>query len=391
MIPIMKKTLLLAALVMLSLGAFAQKGDKGPFVTGKAFDHWFISVGGGVNIYAGEFDSEAKIGKRLAPALDVSLGKWFTPAVGARLQYSGLSAKGATVAGAPFAGGAINNRYLSEKFNVNFIHADFLWNISSAIGGQRSDRFWEFIPFAGFGGAVASANGNDNMELALTAGLTNKIRITDALSANLELRGMMVNQRFDGTSGGSRVEGMGTTTLGLSYKFGKKRKFDKHEYVAPADYTTHDSRIETLREELAGANRKIGELTNDLNAAKRAAAVSSVSTVESRLEIPKTYIFFNLDSYAISDEAQVNIGHLANALKEMSPARKIKLIGSADRATGSEEYNMELSRKRARAVCDALVAKGVDASKLEIIALGGANEPVDKNKPMLDRHVVVVE
>ncbi len=387
----MKKTLLLATLVMLSPGAFAQKGDKGPFVTGKAFDNWFISVGGGVNIYAGEYDSEAAIGKRLAPALDVSLGKWFTPAVGARLQYSGLSAKGATVADAPFAGGgAIGNRYLSEKFNVNFIHADFLWNISSAIGGQRIDRFWEFIPFAGFGGAVASANDNNNAELAFTAGLTNKIRITDALSANLELRGMMVNQRFDGTSGGSRLEGMGTTTLGLTYKFGKKRKFDTHAYVAPAaDYTAYDNRIEALRGELADANRKIGELTNDLNAAKRAAV--TVPTVESRIEIPKTYIFFDLDSYAISDKEHVNIGHLANALKGMSPGRKIKLIGSADRATGSEEYNMELSRKRARAVCDALVAKGVDASKLEVIALGATNEPLDKNKPMLDRHVVVVE
>ncbi len=390
MTSIMKKTFLLAALAMLSLGASAQKGEKGPFITGKAFDNWFISAGGGANIYFGEFDSEAKLGKRLAPALDVSLGKWFTPEVGARLQYSGLSAKGATVAGARFAGSdVVGNSYLSEKFNVNFVHADFLWNISSAIGGQRSDRFWEFIPFTGFGAAFASDNDHKDAELAFTAGLTNKIRVTDALSVNLEMRGMMVNQRFEGTSGGTKLEGMGATTLGLTYKFGKKRKFEKHEYAAPVDYTPYNNRIETLRAELADANKKIEKLTYDLNEAKR--DVGTTTTVKPRVEIPKTYIFFRLNSHVISDQAHVSIDNLAKTLKEMSPARKFKVIGSADRATGSEKYNMELSRKRAQAVRDALVAKGVDASKLEVIALGGANEPLDKNKPMLDRHVVVVE
>ena len=391
MTSIMKKTFLLATLVMLSLGAFAQKAEKAPYITGKAFDHWFISVGGGVNMYFGEFDREAKFGKRLAPALDVSLGKWFTPAVGARLQYSGLSTKGVTVAGAPFAGtDVINNRYLSEKFNINFIHADFLWNISSAIGGQRIDRFWEFIPFAGFGAAFASANDRKNTELAFTAGLINKIRITDALSVNLELRGMIVNQSFDGTSGGSKWEGMGSTTLGLTYKFGKKRKFDKYEYIAPANYAPYNERIEALSGDLAEADRKIDDLTSQLNEAKKASAATPTQ-VKLRIEIPQTYIFFGLNSYVISDRAQVNIDNLAKALKDMSPDRKIKLIGSADRSTGTEQYNMELSRMRAQAVRDALVAKGVDASKFEVVALGDTNEPLDKSKPMLDRCVIVVE
>ena len=32
--------------------------------------------------------------KRLAPALDIAVGKWFTPGIGLRVAYNGLQAKG---------------------------------------------------------------------------------------------------------------------------------------------------------------------------------------------------------------------------------------------------------------------------------------------------------
>lgn len=41
--------------------------------------NWFIGVDGGAQVYFGEFDSECKFGDRLAPALNIYVGKWFTP------------------------------------------------------------------------------------------------------------------------------------------------------------------------------------------------------------------------------------------------------------------------------------------------------------------------
>ena len=59
---------------------------RGPYQTNRFFDNIFIGVAGGVNIYHGENDSYGSFGKRLAPALDISVGKWITPSVGLRAQ-----------------------------------------------------------------------------------------------------------------------------------------------------------------------------------------------------------------------------------------------------------------------------------------------------------------
>lgn len=53
----------------------AQESKRGPYETYKFFDNWFISAGGGVNLYEGEEDNQGKLGKRLAPTWDLSLGK----------------------------------------------------------------------------------------------------------------------------------------------------------------------------------------------------------------------------------------------------------------------------------------------------------------------------
>lgn len=45
-----------------------------------------------------------KFGDRLSPALDIGFGKWFTPGIGVRFMYSGLTIKGATQNGSHSTG-----------------------------------------------------------------------------------------------------------------------------------------------------------------------------------------------------------------------------------------------------------------------------------------------
>jgi len=389
----MKKITLVALMVTFSLGAFAQGGERGPFLTNRFRDNWFVSAGGGVNLYYGEADRSVKLGKRLAPALDVAVGKWFTPSIGARLEYSGLSAKGGTPRiNAPFAVGSLvkngTKSYFPKKFGYTFVHADFLWNISTALGGYKPSRRWEFIPFAGFGPAWAkSTNSADSKrtihEMALTGGLINKIRLGHALDLNLEGRGMLVKQTFDGVTGGRRGEGMLSVTAGLTYKFGK-RDFSKPVVTPPADYSAYNDRIRLLENDLNSQKAKADQLARDLAAARNAKPAAATQYV-----FPKVAVFFPLGKATLSKKELVNIDYIAAAIKKLPAGQKVVLDGNADPNTGTRKGNMALSERRAKAVHDALVKAGVNPSQLSIVANGDTKEPMGHNQPALNRVLII--
>lgn len=67
--------------------------DKFKVETNRFWSNWFVSAGGGVNLYFGDHDKQVKFGKRLAPAVDVAIGKWFTPGIGVRFAYSGFRSR----------------------------------------------------------------------------------------------------------------------------------------------------------------------------------------------------------------------------------------------------------------------------------------------------------
>ena len=102
----MKKTFLCAVIFALVSGSvYAQSGDIGNneegsdkhrVETNRFWDNWFISMGGGAQVYFGDHNRQMSFGDRLSPALDIAVGKWFTPGIGVRVMYSGLSLKGAT-------------------------------------------------------------------------------------------------------------------------------------------------------------------------------------------------------------------------------------------------------------------------------------------------------
>lgn len=61
---------------------------RGPYETNRFGDNWFIGVAGGVNLFLNEGYEPA-----FGPSIDANFGKWFTPSVGMRMGYQGLSSK----------------------------------------------------------------------------------------------------------------------------------------------------------------------------------------------------------------------------------------------------------------------------------------------------------
>ena len=96
----MKKGLLFILLAAVSVCLPAQEKENAAksyrVETNRFGANWFISGGVGAQMYFGDNDGKADFGKRLAPALDIAVGKWFTPGIGLRVAYNGLQAKGAT-------------------------------------------------------------------------------------------------------------------------------------------------------------------------------------------------------------------------------------------------------------------------------------------------------
>lgn len=388
----MKRFLLSTLFLALSAGAFAQveiieetvQNRRGPYLTNRFFDNWFLSAAGGVQVYWGENDSYGSFGKRLSPALDVSLGKWITPSVGLRIQYSGLQARGWGLGQTPYARSYAGEGMYKERFSIASLHGDVLWNISNALGGFREDRTWSFVPFAGFGGIRSWANDTHKNELAMTLGLLNNIRLSPSVDLNLEVKMAIFNQALDKVSRGSSFEGLTTATFGVTYKFGR-RGFSRPAAVREAvavDVSGYTNRIQALQDELAASKRK----NQDLNAALDAARNRKPEVVTNVVAAPMA-VFFTIGQATLTEKEMINLKYQAEVIKK-DLNKKYKLIGSADKATGSAARNQQLSQERAQAVYDLLVKKyGVDPKQLEIVANGDRDEPF--GQPVLNRVVIV--
>ena len=390
----MKKVFLVLLVSFIGVCAFAQdetvievQGQKGPYVTNGFWDNWFLSAGGGAQIYFGQSDTYGDFGKRLAPALDVSIGKWITPSVGVRFQYSGLKAKGWTFGELPYSEGTADAKgYFKEKFNTMNLHADFLSNISNAIGGERVDRFWNVSPYVGLGLARSSGNGSDKNELAVTVGILHNWRLSDALDMNIEMKSMFVNQRFAFTQGSKGVNALGSLTVGLTYKFNKRGFQRASDLVVIEDNTQYVEQIAALEGMLAKAEQRRLQLMQQLES--RDAELNEERSEETPIPVlPDLAIFFEIGKANITEKSMVNIGYLADIIKQF-PEKRYVLFASADKETGTPDFNMKLSQKRGDAVYKALVEKyGVNPQQLRVQAVGSTQQKFDGAQ--LNRVVVI--
>ena len=89
-------------------------------------------------------------------------------------------------------------------------------------------------------------------------------------------------------------------------------------------------------------------------------------------------VYFRINSAKIDKNQQVSIFNTAQFMKENNVP--IKVIGYADKKTGTGSYNMQLSEKRARAVAKELIDKyGISSSQITIEWRGSDEQPYGEN------------
>ena len=91
-------------------------------------------------------------------------------------------------------------------------------------------------------------------------------------------------------------------------------------------------------------------------------------------EIVLENIFYDYDQWYIREDAKPSLNQLATILKN-NPQIRILLSSYTD-CRGTEEYNLELSRKRAQAAVEYLASVGIPARRLESRGLGESSPVV---------------
>lgn len=143
-----------------------------------------------------------------------------------------------------------------------------------------------------------------------------------------------------------------------------------------------NAKINEYKQKLDTAEQQISQLKANEQALK-----SEVKTEVKEVEVagPRS-IFFLIGSSKVDDYGNVNIKQAAEIIKK-NPNKTYRVVGYADKATGSKRINAKLAKKRAEEVRDILVKEGVNADQLQIVSIPDGENMFGSNK--LNRVVII--
>lgn len=142
----------------------------------------------------------------------------------------------------------------------------------------------------------------------------------------------------------------------------------------------------------AAIGRYMDRQEEELRQAMAAQEAASVSRQQDVLSVTfKSDYLFDVDSAILKPGADAEIDRVAAVLNKY-PKTRIRIEGYTD-STGPEQYNQELSERRAQAVKNALITKGVSPERMVTVGLGESNPVAGNETPegrQLNRRVNVV-
>lgn len=374
---------------------------RGPYETNRFGDNWFIGVGGGINILWNEGLSADNL--KIAPSIDANFGKWFTPSIGMRAGYQGINAQvwspTASVLGPKMD---TDKQMYLQKLGYMYVHGDFLWNISNALGGYKQTRFWDFVPYlhAGYFRSYG-LDGTDfaDNEIAGGAGLLHNLRLAERLDLIVDMRATVVNGRVRGSTG---VAVLPTVTMGLAVDLGWPAFVRTSTVLAEVETAFVDqiAALEaaalalemanvSLQEENAALTASNGKLGKEVKALKAKAEKSAFSVTEFFDEMTPAVVYFNIGKTVLDDKEMQHMDFIAkNILEKVDQQTKIHITvaGTADGTTGTLKRNQYLSKARGEYVMNLLTQKyGIAKERIvlhpEVIAKPG--------NPSLSRTVTI--
>lgn len=350
---------------------------RGPYETNMFGDNWFIGAGGGINIF---MNDGYKI--NVGPSVDAGFGKWFTPSVGMRVGYSGFTtrlwADNPSVLGSELD--KDKDMYL-QKFGYMYVHGDFLWNMSNALGGYKETRFWNLVPYlhAGFyrSYGIDGADYSDN-EFAVGAGLLHNLRLTDRLDLIVDMKAIVVDGEVHGSSG---VAVQPSVTMGLAVDLGWPNFVRTSTVLGTVEAAMTDQiaalQAATVALELANAtlegdiinlqntNRNLNNQVSELK--KKQGGMTAADFLR---DMSPATVYFAIGKAVLSVDEMHHLDYIANKILAKADKNSkiyITVMGSADSNTGTAKRNHQLSEARGKYVADILAGKyGISKDRMVV-------------------------
>ena len=199
---------------------------------------FFAGIGFGSNVYFGENDRNMKFHHRMAPAMDVYVGKWLIPCLGIRIAYSGGQLFGlanwwdTTIAhgtGTKYPHIKDENCYWLDyqEFSYVSVRGDLLFNITTLALGNNPNRLYDFTFYGGIGIAKVCED-LEASRFGMSFGIINTFRITNALDAVLDIHCTGLPEDFEHEVGVREGvdpyglyshDGIMTAAVGICYNF----------------------------------------------------------------------------------------------------------------------------------------------------------------------------
>lgn len=361
----MKKTIFSLVLSLSVLSGIAQENALKQYGFGS---NWYIQLQGGGSYLLSEYSKESDFLDIVSPHVALSLGKHFSPIYGARLQASGWEAKTPTLFKS------------SDTRKITYAQGslDGLVNLTNLFTTFKGEKGFNLYLI---GGLTYVHRFDDNGYktqniLGPRAGLQADVRLTSALSLNLEANASFLHDRFNDRFGGEPYDVPINGLLGLTYRFDKSG-FELAEGIDLSQISSLNDKINGLNQQLKQKDQTIGNLQAEL--AKKPTAV--VEKIQGDKEVLlNSVVVFLVGSAQLENNQEINIYNAAKYLQE-NPSVNVLVTGYADKATGNAKINQELSEKRAKAVADILTTKyGISASRITTEASGDKVQPFEKNE-----------
>ena len=378
---------LAAASLLFSANAFAQENAnrdengkvvRGAYETNKAFDNTWIGLGLGWN--AG-VNLQNKQGLPFAQgkgglAVQVSFGKWWTPFIGARLNYLGL-------------GNNVKGQVAITNPKQHFITVDLLWSLTDTFGGYKETRIWNVAPYLSAGLGIVPATGN---EWLCGAGILNRFYLSNRVDLLLDFRGMIAKAAWydvEVTKSIGRFEFPVSATIGVAFKLGKTN-FNRHSsitpVVIPVPFTTEQ--YNALADKVAALEKENAELKDKIAALEEEVAPlrqlvdgqtylyenGQFTAVDVKPGSPVT-LYFDCGSTKLSAREKAHFEYFCDTVVDENT--KLKVDGYADKQTGSAKRNQQLSEQRVKYVVDLLTKAGAKEENIEAEAHGASIQLFD--------------